>query len=119
MATAHIVGAQATFEWCSAGTMELLVIQELTLAIADIWASNTLVPLMWTCVNAVVLSSGLLQYKNKHATVKSYQVHKIHLTSSNTVIAVHPPTPKLAIMHSPESVPSTSSPHNPSPQDPC
>lgn len=90
MATAHIVGAQATLEWCSTRTMELLVIQELTLAIADIWASNTLVPLVRACVNAVVLSSGLLENKNKQATVQSYQVHKIHFTSNNTVTAVHP-----------------------------
>jgi len=52
--------------------MELLVIQELTLAVADIWASNTLVPLVRACVNAVVLSSGLLENKNKKATVKSH-----------------------------------------------
>lgn len=90
MATAHIVGAQATLEWCSTGTMELLVIQELTLAVADIWASNTLVPLVRACVNAVVLSSSLLENKNKHATVKSHQVHKIHFTSNSTVTAVHP-----------------------------
>jgi len=69
--------------------MELLVIQELTLAVADIGASNTLVPLVRACVNAVVLSSGLLENENKHATMKSHQVHKIHFTSNN-VTAVHP-----------------------------
>jgi len=90
VATAHVVGAQATLEWCSTGTMELLVIQELTLAVADIWASNTLVPLVRACVNAVVLSSGLLENENKHTTMKSHQVHKIHFTSNNTVTAVHP-----------------------------
>jgi len=45
--------------------MELLVIQELTLAVADIWATNALVPLVRACVNAVVLSPGLLENKNK------------------------------------------------------
>ena len=119
MTTAHIVGAEATLERCSTGTMELLVIQELTLAVAHIRASNTLVPLVRACVNAVMLSSSLLENKNKHATVKSHKVHKIHFTLNNTVTAVHPPVSKLAIMHNPESGPSTSNPNNPSPQDPC
>jgi hypothetical protein len=52
--------------------MELLVIQELTLAIADIRAANTFVPLVRARVNAVVLSSPLLENKNKHATMKPY-----------------------------------------------
>jgi hypothetical protein len=75
--------------------MELLVIKELTLAIADIRTSNTLVSLVWACVNAVVLSSPLLQNK-KQATVKPNQFHKMHFTSTNTVTAVpkdSPPPP--------------------------
>jgi hypothetical protein len=70
--------------------MELLVIEELTLAVADIWASNTFVPLVWARVNVVVLSPPLLENKNKHSTVKPYLVHKIHFTSPNTVRAAPP-----------------------------
>jgi len=72
-----------------------------------------LVSMQWCC------RPTCWKIKAKHATVKSQQVHNIHFTSNNTVTAVHPPTPKLAIMLNPEPVPSTSNPNNPSPQDPC
>jgi hypothetical protein len=50
--------------------MELLVIQELTLAIADVGTPDTLVSLMWACINAVMLPSSRLENKSKYATGK-------------------------------------------------
>jgi hypothetical protein len=67
--------------------MKLLVIQELTLAVADIGTPNTLVSLMWACVNAVMLSSSRLENTRIYAIGKLQRVHKIQFTLVNTVIA--------------------------------
>jgi hypothetical protein len=112
VATTHIVGAEATFEWCPTGAMELLMIQELTLAIADIRTPDTLVSLMWACVNAVMLSSSRLENKIRYATGKLQCVHKIQFMLANNMIAEPkdstPLTPKLINRNDAESVPSTS-----------
>jgi hypothetical protein len=78
VATTHIVGTQATFEWCSTGPMELLVVQKLALAIAHIWTPNTLIPLAWGCINTEVLLSSLLENKIKTIHLQEAPTGKIH-----------------------------------------
>lgn len=63
------------------------MIQELTLAIADIGTPNTLVSLMWACVNAVMLSAPRLENKSRYATGKLQSVHRIQFTLANIVVA--------------------------------